>query len=386
MTLLGLLAAGATPAPPPDPTATWTARRQVTNTTATHRYSQGVKAAGATSVRVALDVRRDCKDVRVSFGGSHVAYDIQSAALEVDGTVHPLTFAGARPAAVPLLGHATTDTLPLTLTAGDTVYLRYSHYGTATPWCGGWGIAGGVWLMGAGNLVDTYPWVTAGSGIYPIFPSEVTGLTHPDNPSVLVLGDSITEGGNDNAGAWAVRGLNTAGVPYVNAAKWGQAMSALVSDAGVWTAEGLSQMGPSTFDAHTHAVCAFGTNDIVSRSVAQLQTTYTALWSALATEGLTVAQRTIPPVTTSTDSWATLENQTVSANEAKRLALNEWIRTQPSGVACIDSAAAVEHGGSSAPSGKWRIDAGSIAGDGTHPGPGGHALMAAPLTAWLNTL
>ena len=387
VTLLALLAATGTSTPPPDPTLTWTARRQVSDRASTMTGGAGTWAPGASSVRVRQIIRHDCKDLRIAFTGAETAWEIQSAALEIGSTLYPLTFSGSRAGSVPLGGHLTADTLALTVTAGTEVWVRYSPHGADVGGSRGFAQGGISWQNVSGNLVDTLSWSgLPGTGLVVCPPAEISALTHPNNVAILALGDSITEGGNDTAGGWFARGTAAAGLPALNASKWLQQMSTIMDGAGAWTATALSQRGPTGLSAFTHVVCAHGTNDMNYNDLAGMQAKYTDLWEALAGAGLTVAVRTIPPRTSSTDDWATLANQTVTAAEPVRLATNAWLRTEPGGVVCIDSAAQVEHGGAESPSGKWRVDAGSIAGDGGHPGAAGHALMAAPFTAWLNTL
>ena len=52
----------------------------------------------------------------------------------------------------------------------------------------------------------------------------------------------------------------------------------------------------------------------------------------------------------------------------------------------VDIAAAVEQGGTSAPTGKWRVDLGPLGGDGVHPSGLGENVMAGPTADWVATL
>ena len=372
--------------PPVIDTSTWTALRQVAD--ASCYYSgggMGVQAVGAGSIRMRLNIRSRCKDIRFIFRNKDASYGFDKMALEIGDSIVPITFGGARSVTTPSNGYVTSDPLSMVFAKNDVVWLRYSASGSAVTWVGGWRLGMSAYSNSAGDVVDLPGWPTQGTGLYPMYPSGVTAMTPTSSRSCMIFGDSITEGGNDNAGGWGVRGCNAAGVAYINAGLWMQSMPGIVSDAGVWTEQGLWQMGSAGLTTSTHALCGYGTNDMASRTVAQLKVTYQALWGAIADAGVVPAQRTITPFCSSTDNFVTLENQTpLAEREPTRLAINEWLRTEPGGVKCIDSAAEVEHGGSAAPSGKWRIDLGAIAGDGVHAGPGGHALMALPVTAWLN--
>lgn len=137
------------------------------------------------------------------------------------------------------------------------------------------------------------------------------------------------------------------------------------------------------------AISNYGVNDMInSVSAAALQSRLVTTWKALSGIGLRVIQTTITPVSTSTDSWATVANQTPHANNAARTATNDWIR----GGAPIDSSdvpvavgtpGAKVAGGAGHPlygyyevadtvesarnSGKWKATTGAFTSDGTHP-------------------
>lgn len=96
---------------------------------------------------------------------------------------------------------------------------------------------------------------------------------------------------------------------------------------------------------------------------------------------------TIPPRTSSTDSWTTLANQTLGATinntiwEQERLAFNTWMRSGAEGYITdyVDFAAIVEEGGTVplTPFGKWKVSGGAITNDGNHPNEAGHVLISA---------
>ena len=146
-------------------------------------------------------------------------------------------------------------------------------------------------------------------------------------------------------------------------------------------------------------ICGYGYNDLVNgRTLAQLQGDVIAIWLAMDARGQKVYQTTSRPKTTSTDSWATVENQTPFAYESVRVQFNAWVRdsapvtevtlapvatgnTDSTTIRAgdtghpltgyIDLASAVE---SSLNSGKWI--AGSTI-DGEHPDATRHAAIAA---------
>lgn len=130
------------------------------------------------------------------------------------------------------------------------------------------------------------------------------------------------------------------------------------------------------------------------------------LWALFAGFGLRVHATTCTPRTTSTDSWATLENQTKHVNEPIRIAVNAWLRAgapqdtnglavapgtagavlNPNLTTLSDVADAIE---SVRDSGLWAVNGTSnyFTGDGTHPRSAAAVAMAGavPVDAILNT-
>jgi lysophospholipase L1-like esterase len=130
----------------------------------------------------------------------------------------------------------------------------------------------------------------------------------------------------------------------------------------------------------THIINALGRNDIFNgRTAAQTKAdiiTGNAKYSGLGK----VYGVTIPPWTSSTDSWATVANQTPqnSGYEAQRIIYNADIRANYAswGLAgVIDVSAYCED---ATVAGKWRADIAATP-DGVHPGPAVHALIAATM-------
>jgi lysophospholipase L1-like esterase len=230
-----------------------------------------------------------------------------------------------------------------------------------------------------------------GYGVHP--PALILGI--PANPmvSVVGLGDSIMAGNNDtidtSTGALAFfqRGLasvNGSQVPWHFIGVGGLQMTAMRLTA--WR-------NRSTWRYGTHFFSNLGSNDIASgQTVPQVQASYLELWAA--------AKRTIGPYgrplqtaaqaiitrATSTDSWATLANQTNVAGfepGGKADQINAWLLTQVGGGlldAVIDYRTAVQD----TASGKWLVNgaANYMTNDGVHPSPVGHAAAAPYVTSW----
>jgi len=123
-------------------------------------------------------------------------------------------------------------------------------------------------------------------------------------------------------------------------------------------------------------ICGYGNNDVYTgRTLAQIQDDLKVIWAFGRQLGMKVVQTTITPKSNSTDSWATVANQTVpsASVEAIRVQLNTWIRTTPSGIVnYVDMADAVESGRNS---GLWAAAPAKTA-DGLHPNAAGHTLMS----------
>lgn len=217
---------------------------------------------------------------------------------------------------------------------------------------------------------------SAGPGYGPV---AIIGRAVIDQPVVALIGDSITAGTGDTSysawglgeNGWARRALNNT-TPYVFLAR----SSTLARD---WPNRG-SRYSAKLLNRCTHGVVAFGANDLTaSRTLTQLQADLTSIWAAHADRGIKVYQTTVTPNVTTTDSYATLANQTPVASNAVRIQLNDWIRTTPSPLSgYIETADAVE---SARNSGKWKVNgsANYATADGLHPSATMHTAMAATM-------
>lgn len=151
--------------------------------------------------------------------------------------------------------------------------------------------------------------------------------------SVVLVGDSITYGQGDisSTGAkggsgWSSR-MFDARMPWTKIAKPGQSIAQLLS----------ATTRLNTFLAainYSEALISHGTNDLSDgSSVASIQANFVTLAGLLNKSGAAlIHQSTLPPQTTSPDSWATVVNQTIltGGNRAARPDLNDGIRAFPS--------------------------------------------------------
>lgn len=210
----------------------------------------------------------------------------------------------------------------------------------------------------AGTAISGY---TASTSDYCFGPTEV--LSYPTKPSVLVLGDSIIYGNGDTGFSEPV-GPTVFGWPQ----RVGYGRYAV-------TCHGFP--GASLFHflnyperipvlrrelaktKYTHAVLGFGANDCLTLPSETIISSFTRMINVLAQCGIyNVKIPLILPRTTSTDSWATIENQTPATGfepGGVRDVVNTWIAA--SGRA-IDAISAVSIGSAWIP---------GFSSDGTHP-------------------
>jgi hypothetical protein len=192
---------------------------------------------------------------------------------------------------------------------------------------------------------------------------------------------------------FAQRAVLAANLPYMNVAKPGEK----ATDIATTPTEFLKLRMVSTM-ACTKVIEGYSRNDWAnSRTLAQIQADKLTIWGWFYARNIPVYAWTSIPGTTSTDSWATVGNQTTVAGESVRLTLNAWIRdgapidaTTRAAVVVGTSSNVLRIGAATHPvaayweladtvesardSGKWKA---SYTADGTHPNATGHAAMAA---------
>lgn len=227
--------------------------------------------------------------------------------------------------------------------------------------------AGDKGQYGTSGVVDTTmsPWTSSTS--ITLRPCLI--LAMGTRPATLVLGDSRCYG---TGGTAAETGeieptLAAAGRPYVNAGIYG----ALSSQATTAHRQEMAAYFQSL-------VFELGINDVTAgKTLTDYQRTIANMRARSGFAGLPMVMTTKPPVSTSTDNWLTLVNQTTHATNSVRVAINNWIRTDPYGDGYFEIADIVE---SSRDSGLWAADgvtAKKFNSDGTHENDVGYAAIAA---------
>lgn len=257
-----------------------------------------------------------------------------------------LTLAGATSMVIPDGGMIWTDPLPWTVPRGT--WFNFYLYRTNAVGCP---YTANVQDHSLGELIEYNVGVDkTASGT--ISPTEVAPWAGPcgirglmARPSVALIGDSRVVGDgdtSDGSGALAeyARSLQALGISWQNLGLGGSGASGFLSGGHAQRVELASLC--------SHVVLEYGINDLLLGD-AQMRADLLALIALLpATQKKFIG--TMAPRTTSTDGWATLVNQTVTAQQAVMDANNAWRRTVPAGFSkCCDVNAVLQAG----TTGKW---------------------------------
>jgi len=147
-----------------------------------------------------------------------------------------------------------------------------------------------------------------------LFPVMVTGIPAKRHVAIAGWGDSLMAGVGDVTNnsngcmGWfehachAVDGASR-NIPFTNLSKSGDMTSTYSVDE--------AQARFAYLEYATHVIFGMGNNDIMSgRTLAQMQGSHLEAWAHAKLFGCKVGAVTLTPRTTSTDSWATVANQT----------------------------------------------------------------------------
>jgi lysophospholipase L1-like esterase len=317
------------------------------------------------------------------------AITVAAAVVPTTSKVFPVTFNGGQSQVTIQPGKwAFSDPIGITLNKGDTfqtrTYVNVAAAATKFP-TGSYttqsSLGEGENYTSGGGTNNTTPGsvgVTAVNGVGVFAPAMILGYAKAriSPPRILLVGDSIMagvgDGGTFTNWGYVLRALNN-NYPYQLLAYPSETVDFMRDNQRAFRRLGmvLTKMQPSAI------ICELGVNSVKAGS-GTIQADLLTIWQQLANFGVPLYQTTITPVTTSTDSWATTANQTVTANESIRTALNDYIRTVPSPLTGIFEVADLAE--TSRNSGIWRVTGGAYTGDGTHPSAVGHAALAAAIT------
>jgi lysophospholipase L1-like esterase len=252
-------------------------------------------------------------------------YPIQTilgAAIELNGVTYPCTFSGAAGATM-AVGQAqlVADFLPLSVKAGDVVYIRVLYDTTTSAGVLGSGRAvtnGTTYSYDSVNennqlLLTGVPTTPTGAqGMFQSSPVMLLGKVPPDSIAVFGIGDSIMDGAHDmttssdgnNSSGVGRNAAHIAGLPYCSQAVSGRPLSSASATTNQLTA--IAQY-------HTHCWHQLGTNDLASTNYAGMVMNYATVWAKLKANLVGrkyVGQLTICPRVSTTDGTTTLANQT----------------------------------------------------------------------------
>jgi hypothetical protein len=247
------------------------------------------------------------------------------------GTRIPVSVNGAREFTIPPGGSVTTDPLGIDVKRGTYIW---SWVWVSVPAAGKFprgsfalssGVSEGHNYTASGTpgtdvtLTGTRP-TTVNEYVY--CPASI--LVRPvstDRAVVGIVGDSIAAGTGDNQRGWVEASLD-ARYSFQKAAYPSEQMSKWTDNNG---ATRYRRLGFLAHVGVTHIFAFHGRNDM-DLTYGTLRTNAVAYWTTLSRFAPTWAC-TIMPYTTSTDSWATVANQTLyGTSEGNRVNYNTWLR------------------------------------------------------------
>ncbi len=369
-------------------------KQVATRTLAAQRPHPKAPGHDACTSRIQHTITADTTDIRFVYGApANIPYELK-ASVDIHGVTHPLTFDGKTTVTVQRGWCVISDPIKASLSTGETIHSRtyavHLHEKDAGTWQQVIKLSAerGEW-HGEGDLTATTEPQMLAHNDGTRGPLHILGKTSEKVNAVAFNGDSIA---STVESPWTVRIADKAGVAWSHATTGG--------DSILYQKQRRVACWPLGLGGFTHFVCALGANDL-GRGEAILEK-YVEHWTWAKKQGVKVYQVTVLPFTSSTDRFATLEGQTPKENEAFRVRINDWLRdgaplrngvpaigtADPSAVRIghpdhpldgyIETADAVE---SSRNSGKWRVDKGSIGGDGLHPNAKAHELIAESIPA-----
>lgn len=294
-----------------------------------------------------------------------------TAAIEYPvGTFTQITFSGSAGGVIPDGSYLLSDPVNVTIPKDAAVFVRtyytnsvgivFNQYrcnttlGEAATYA-----ASGVVDQTMGGTVTN----TAGTPCYgPVAILAMTAL-----PSFFLIGDSRIYGVNDTltSGSDGLGELARSfgdNYPYINAGVAGSTATQMASQGAAGKRALLGQYC-------THVLHQFGINDIATHTAAVLEADVQTIHGLFS--GKKFYPCTVAPRSTSTDSWATLGNQTADAQTPQRILYNNWVRANTGAFAgYIELADQVE---SARDSGLWKAP--GYTADGLHETQAGYVAI-----------
>jgi lysophospholipase L1-like esterase len=348
-----------------------------------------VAGAAYSMVRSMHYMREDVSVVKMAFPGFYVntvaphaetgpgAVTAITASVEYPaGSFAQVTFSGAVTGSIPDGGMLWSDPVAIVIPRGAQFWVRTWTHCTAGGMYRGpnveqYGAQGEAFQYAAtpvtdatmGGTITTTDVLNMGNA-----PVAIVGLTA--RPSIALIGDSIVNGEQDTySGVGDVGSLARSVGPLY-------AYSCLATggdSAAGWAASNTNRAALAAY--FSHSIVEYGVNDIFGgASDAALRASIASIVATLPSAQVKYLT-TLLPSTTTTDAWATLVNQTVTAFESVRLSNNAWRRTVPTGFSSVFDVTTVAE----LTAGKWNVDgtANKWTADGIHPTPFGYQQIAA---------
>jgi lysophospholipase L1-like esterase len=273
-----------------------------------------------------------------------------SALIETSGTGGAgwaVTFGGQATVTIAPGGMVISDPVSIDVVKGSTIYsvtrvISGNFYPTKRSIIAGGsgGFASGVDATTSWYTGQTHPTVADSIGEF-YGPSAILGVPDAGARAYLIVGDSIANGYGDGlpSGQHDFTGYNST-QPWRNGGGYlARALHGLVGTVNIAVsgefARKFSGEQPNVSVARrqsmsrftTDVIVEYGRNDISEgRPLLSLQGYIITIWRRFARRGLIVHQTTVTPRPTSTDSFMTVVNQTITSDDAVRIAFNDWLR------------------------------------------------------------
>lgn len=282
------------------------------------------------------------------------------------GTYTQILFSGTAQGTATGGANLVSDTLAVIIPKGAKFWSRVWTFSTLGKLKYFQYYAGDGTAQNAGGTTSTaIPDVTMGGGFGTTVNKQgnyigpVAIIANTTRPGVAVVGDSRAVGRGDAGYDGALQGSHMRAFGQFNAVmSIGQSGNTLLA----FMSSHTKQVALAQYSSHVHL--EFGINDVTNgSSAATIQTNTNTVLGYFASQQK-VSICTLSPVTTTTNGWGDVANQTVAANESVRVAVNaQRLTTMPAGIIVYDVDAAVN---SSPASGKWAVLPGCLTDDGTH--------------------
>ena len=303
------------------------------------------------------------------------AYTIKRYIEYPAGTFTQVTWSSSATVTVSAGGVTTSDSISISIPADTKFWIRTVNVGGAVAAFPQIVLPANATTLGVDDGVDATDkgnsgTIAASAQANFFGPAAIIGTTATSVRSFLLAGDSLTWGqgditsvGSRSGSGYMARALDATGYPYCKMADQGHR-------AALWRQ--YSQKYQAFLDAigYTDAICQIGVNDLSSgSSTTQLTFDLSFIANQIAPRTETIAQTTLTPKTSSSDSWAVTGNQTASTtgNMAAINTMNGLIRT---GLYGSQRLLEVADAAMSARDSKlWALTgvAGAVTTDGVHP-------------------